>query len=1216
MKRILFISLIICYSIAFSTTINIPADYSTIQSGLNAAESSDTVLVQPGTYYECITWPDKNGIKLISAGDTNNTVINGWMMGSVISINPTSATLDTTTRIKGFTITNGGNVTDGGGIMLNHANIKIENSCIKNNSVSQCGGGMYLSYSNPTLSNVSIYSNYATSGGGMWLFGSNPTLTIVTIHSNSVDGLGGGMYLCNNSNPSLTNVSIYSNNSSHAGGGMCLNASSPTLTNVSIYNNKSTLIGNGRGGGMYLCERSNPTLNKVAIYNNTARAGGGGMCLEFSSSMLTNVTIYENACTNENDESYGGGMYIAYSDPILNNVNIYDNSASYGGGISLNSSSPSLTKAIISDNSASYGGGIFYYESAPTLTEVTIHNNICRNGCGGGMYLDNSNPTLKNGSIYNNKAFFNTLGGGIYLENNSNPILININLIANAKEAIYIESGNPTVSQCNIAYNEYGIFNKLSTSITDAKNNYWGHASGANHPGQNPNGQGDNVNMYVNVSPWLTEPDIDAPPIPIQNLKIIGSGNDFITLSWNSSSLTDLNSYRIYYDTDTTGFFDFKDSINVDKTDTSVTISGLASFTRYYFYGVTIDNDGNESWYSNRVSGLTRILEVQNLCVGENEDINHLVNHLPIISFKYYDSMNETQTHYQIQISKRSDFLVIDTWDTGIVAGSDTTVPYSGQILSDGVTYYMRVRVASSDFWSDWSSLVFRMNTVPSIPVLISPINNEVLTESIVLTINNSIDHEGDVLHYRFFLFDDVNLSDRLDSSDYITAGQGSTSWQVSIPLSDNQQYWWSAESFDGFESSGRSNPQSFLVNTLNNVPAKFSTIYPNPNSEIKTIVPTFSWKQSIDPDPLDTVFYSLYLDTPEPGIQIYHCSIDSFFLLTEPLNDNTDYYWQVIAKDKLGFETRNIEGYQKFTTNLNNENPSVAELISPDSVVCLDLNVKLYWTPSIDPDPNDTVSYEVHWSGDFLNPKSLLTDTNSVIISEVVDNAKHLWYVIAKDQNGGSSVSRQAPFWVDTTPEPPGGFTTISPLNGTFGLGSIEFVWHKSTDPDPFDHVKYEIVYTKDVNNSESFQYVPEIIDTTIIIEIFEDGVYYWKINAVDEDQFIVSSDNDEWQAFAVTDLEIDDSPIIPEKFALHSNFPNPFNPTTSIRYDIPKVSHVTLSIFNISGQVINILVNQKQEPGFYSVNWDARNVSTGVYFYKIQAGEFIQTKKCLLIK
>jgi len=97
---------------------------------------------------------------------------------------------------------------------------------------------------------------------------------------------------------------------------------------------------------------------------------------------------------------------------------------------------------------------------------------------------------------------------------------------------------------------------------------------------------------------------------------------------------------------------------------------------------------------------------------------------------------------------------------------------------------------------------------------------------------------------------------------------------------------------------------------------------------------------------------------------------------------------------------------------------------------------------------------------------------------------------------------------------------------------------------------------------------------------------------------------------------LSLLDENVIPKEFSLLQNYPNPFNPTTTFRYDIPKATNVTLTIYNMNGQVVERLVSQKQEPGFYSVNWDAGNVSTGVYFYQIRADGFSAVKKCLLIK
>ncbi|SVE62525.1 uncharacterized protein METZ01_LOCUS515379, partial [marine metagenome] len=93
-----------------------------------------------------------------------------------------------------------------------------------------------------------------------------------------------------------------------------------------------------------------------------------------------------------------------------------------------------------------------------------------------------------------------------------------------------------------------------------------------------------------------------------------------------------------------------------------------------------------------------------------------------------------------------------------------------------------------------------------------------------------------------------------------------------------------------------------------------------------------------------------------------------------------------------------------------------------------------------------------------------------------------------------------------------------------------------------------------------------------------------------------------------------------IPERFVLSQNFPNPFNPITTLRYGLPQRSHVTLSIYNMLGIKIAQLVNSTQERGFKSVQWDAKDsmgraVSAGVYLYQIQAGEFVQTKKMVLL-
>ena len=89
-----------------------------------------------------------------------------------------------------------------------------------------------------------------------------------------------------------------------------------------------------------------------------------------------------------------------------------------------------------------------------------------------------------------------------------------------------------------------------------------------------------------------------------------------------------------------------------------------------------------------------------------------------------------------------------------------------------------------------------------------------------------------------------------------------------------------------------------------------------------------------------------------------------------------------------------------------------------------------------------------------------------------------------------------------------------------------------------------------------------------------------------------------------------------IPDQFSLSQNHPNPFNTSTTIRYDLPLAGDIRLEIYDILGRKVETLVNGWQPAGAHSIVWEAEDVSSGVYFYRIQAGEHVQSKSCLLLK
>jgi hypothetical protein len=99
-----------------------------------------------------------------------------------------------------------------------------------------------------------------------------------------------------------------------------------------------------------------------------------------------------------------------------------------------------------------------------------------------------------------------------------------------------------------------------------------------------------------------------------------------------------------------------------------------------------------------------------------------------------------------------------------------------------------------------------------------------------------------------------------------------------------------------------------------------------------------------------------------------------------------------------------------------------------------------------------------------------------------------------------------------------------------------------------------------------------------------------------------------------------------IPTAYYLNQNYPNPFNPSTMINYSVPKTSFITIKVYDILGREITTLVNEEKKSGNYNVEFSARggsvfggngsNLSSGIYFYRMQAGNFVETKKLILMK
>ena len=126
----------------------------------------------------------------------------------------------------------------------------------------------------------------------------------------------------------------------------------------------------------------------------------------------------------------------------------------------------------------------------------------------------------------------------------------------------------------------------------------------------------------------------------------------------------------------------------------------------------------------------------------------------------------------------------------------------------------------------------------------------------------------------------------------------------------------------------------------------------------------------------------------------------------------------------------------------------------------------------------------------------------------------------------------------------------------------------------------------------------------------------YYWRVRYLSAEGKPFGDWSETWSFTIPINVGLGDDGGIPLEFTLETNFPNPFTGNTTIRYALPKGAEVDLEIFDALGRQIRRLVNENQPAGWHEVNFDALTLSSGVYFYRLTAGDFTETKTMILMR
>jgi len=203
--------------------------------------------------------------------------------------------------------------------------------------------------------------------------------------------------------------------------------------------------------------------------------------------------------------------------------------------------------------------------------------------------------------------------------------------------------------------------------------------------------------------------------------------------------------------------------------------------------------------------------------------------------------------------------------------------------------------------------------------------------------------------------------------------------------------------------------------------------------------------------------------------------------------------------------------------------------------------------------------------------------------------------------------------------PNAPLPFSLLMPVSGdTVFSNEITFAWEATTDPDPGQEPTYNVWIDTLETMETKWEIATGLSDTTLTYsELDENKLYYWNVHADD-----INSPGTWATVFTfyyAPSQFVDNSPgsNLPKEFALRRNYPNPFNPVTTISYDLPKDVNVSLLVYDVMGREVATLVDEYKSAGTYNITFDAKNLVSGVYFVRLTVdGGQSMVQKVVLMK